>query len=199
MRQIILVLLMLAIPVLPLLSPLTAAALTDQECRQRYGGKSFADGSQRLETFNNSDCAFVNDGVCLSSAGTNGRSYKITCYKNLEAAKKAQASKTKTGGGQTAAGNVSASCADDNDICVKDLPRGTADSGFVRTALNVVIGILAAVSVLFVAIGGMRYIFSQGDPQAVSKAKSTIVYALIGLAVVLAAQGIVTLVLKAVS
>lgn len=78
-------------------------------------------------------------------------------------------------------------------------PLPHAGSGFIPKVLSVVIGIVAAVCLLFIVIGGFRYILSQGDPQGVSKAKGTILYALIGLAVVILAQAIVTFVLGGIN
>lgn len=78
------------------------------------------------------------------------------------------------------------------------LPRVSASHGQLNTILNIVIGIVAAVSVLFVVIGGMRYVLSAGDPQAASKARSTIIYAVIGLLVAIVAEGIVALVLDTI-
>jgi hypothetical protein len=100
---------------------------------------------------------------------------------------------------QNFAAGVSNTCTDTADVCVKSLPTpaGVGDGSIVQTVLQVVIGIVAAVCVVFVAIGGARYILSQGDPQGVTKAKSTIVFALIGLAITILAQGIVILVAKA--
>ena len=62
--------------------------------------------------------------------------------------------------------------------------------------ISIIIGTIAAVAVLFIVIGGLRYILAQGDPQGVSKAKGTIVYALIGLVVAIIAQFIVSFVAK---
>lgn len=84
------------------------------------------------------------------------------------------------------------------DLNLSGLPKPAADSNAVGTVLSIVIGIIAALSLLFITIGGFRYILSQGDPQAVSKAKGTILYALIGLLVSILAQVIVLFVLKAV-
>jgi hypothetical protein len=78
------------------------------------------------------------------------------------------------------------------------LPHASADGGAVQTVLSIVIGITAAISLLFITIGGLRYILSQGDPQGISKAKGTIVYALIGLVIAIAAQAIVVFVVKGV-
>ena len=95
-------------------------------------------------------------------------------------------------------GRVSVKCTNSNDICVKDLPRTSANSQFVKRFISITIAIVAAVCVLFVAIGGMRYVLSQGDPQAAAKARSTIIYALVGLAVTISAQAIVTVAIKVV-
>jgi len=76
--------------------------------------------------------------------------------------------------------------------------RGS-QSTFITDALTVVIGIVGALCLLFIVVGGFRYILSQGDPQGVTKAKSTIVYALIGLVVTIMAQLIVSLVVEALS
>jgi len=63
------------------------------------------------------------------------------------------------------------------------------------TALNIVIGVVAALSLLFVVIGGFRYVLSDGNPQAASTAKSTIIYAIVGLVVALSAELIVSFVI----
>jgi hypothetical protein len=83
-----------------------------------------------------------------------------------------------------------------SQIDLSPLPK--ASNGFIPNVLSVVIGVLAAVCLLFIVIGGFRYILSQGDPQGVSKAKGTILYALIGLAIVIIAQAIVTFVIKGI-
>lgn len=85
-----------------------------------------------------------------------------------------------------------------NFSCLPD-PGSVQNGSFISTLLTLAIGVVAAISVLFVAIGGLRYVFSQGDPQAAAKAKGTIIYALIGLAVAIIAQGIVIFVVKQVT
>lgn len=81
------------------------------------------------------------------------------------------------------------------DIKVGGLPNTTADDSKVQAILAVIFTIIGAISVLFMVIGGMRYISSQGDPQEISKAKGTLIYAIIGLLVSIAAVAIVTFVL----
>ena len=54
----------------------------------------------------------------------------------------------------------------------------------IETILNVVYGIAGAVAALMVVIGAFQYVTSTGDPQKASGALSTIIYALVGLVVV---------------
>lgn len=83
-----------------------------------------------------------------------------------------------------------------NSLKLDSLPHlSGATSGDWKNILTVIITILGAISVLFVVIGGMRYILSQGDATAVGKAKGTIVYAVVGLVIAIAAEFIVAFVL----
>ncbi len=56
---------------------------------------------------------------------------------------------------------------------------------------NLMITIIGIVSVIMLIIGGFRYIISNGDANSTKSAKDTIMYALIGLIIVLFAQIIV--------
>ena len=56
---------------------------------------------------------------------------------------------------------------------------------------------MGAVSVLMIIIGGFRYVISGGDSNGIQGAKNTIIYALVGLVIVLFSQIIVRFVLKA--
>lgn len=71
--------------------------------------------------------------------------------------------------------NISQNCAANQ--CID--PRA-----MIVNAINWVIRIAGAVSVIFVVCGGIAYITSTGDPQKAIKAKNTILYALIGLIIV---------------
>ena len=64
-------------------------------------------------------------------------------------------------------------------------------STLVTNLLNWVIGISGIVSVAFILIGGIGYMTSSGDSNKLQKAKNTIMYALIGLAIVGLAEIIV--------
>jgi len=72
-----------------------------------------------------------------------------------------------------------------------------ADDGFkkiVTTIVTVLSVIVGAVSVIMIILGGFRYVISGGDSNGVSGAKNTIMYAIIGLLVVIFAQVIVSFV-----
>ncbi|MBI5155975.1 hypothetical protein HZA45_01730 [Candidatus Peregrinibacteria bacterium] len=76
-------------------------------------------------------------------------------------------------------------------------PPGTgADSvrQIVIKILVAVLNFLALVAVVVVVIAGIRLIVSQGEDEAKDKAKKTIIYALIGLVIVLFARVIVSLI-----
>jgi TRAP-type C4-dicarboxylate transport system permease small subunit len=62
--------------------------------------------------------------------------------------------------------------------------------------LNAVIGVLSFVCVVVIIIGGVTYMTSSGDTSKVKKAKDTILYGVIGLAVCVLAFAIVNFVIS---
>lgn len=62
-------------------------------------------------------------------------------------------------------------------------------------AIDVVIGVTAAVSVLMIVIGGLRYVLSGGDSAGIRSAKDTIIYAIVGLVISMLAFVIVRFVI----
>ena len=60
--------------------------------------------------------------------------------------------------------------------------------GIVTNAIQWVIGVGGVVAAVFIVIGGAGYMTSAGDPGKLQKAKNTIIYACIGLAVVAFAE-----------
>ena len=69
----------------------------------------------------------------------------------------------------------------------------------VRNVLNVVYLWIGIIAVIVMVIGGIRYMTSQGEPDRIKGAKNTIMYALIGLIVTLAAFAITNFVLGALN
>lgn len=76
------------------------------------------------------------------------------------------------------------------------LPKPGADADRLDTIVAFVFGLTGALALLFIVIGGFRYIVSRGDPSAVGQAKNTIIFALVGLVVTIVAFGIVTFVIN---
>jgi hypothetical protein len=68
---------------------------------------------------------------------------------------------------------------------------GDVGSSQLNDILQIVFAVLAALAVLFIVVAGLRLIIAQGNPQEVSKAKSTIIYALAGLLVALLGEALV--------
>jgi hypothetical protein len=64
--------------------------------------------------------------------------------------------------------------------------------------INAIIFIMGLTAVGVVVLGGTRYATSQGDPGKVKKAKDTIMYAVIGLLVVILAYAIVNFALTGI-
>lgn len=64
-----------------------------------------------------------------------------------------------------------------------NIPKPAADQSRVEIVLEFVFALSAALAVLIIAIAGLNYVLSAGDPQKTAKAKDAILYAVIGLAV----------------
>lgn len=62
------------------------------------------------------------------------------------------------------------------------------------TVTNILLFLMGAVSVIMIIIGGFRYVTSQGDQTQMQSAKNTILYAVIGVVVAIAAYAIVSFV-----
>ncbi len=79
------------------------------------------------------------------------------------------------------------------------LPKAEATSDSLYNIFGVIIGTLASVAMLIIVIAGLRYVLSGGDAATMAKAKSAIIYAVIGLIVAMTAFGIVTFIIKGLS
>lgn len=73
------------------------------------------------------------------------------------------------------------------------------DAGIFRTITNVLLFIIGAISVIMLIIGGIRYVVSGGDSSAITSAKNTILYAIVGIVVALLAYALVNFVLTSFS
>ena len=77
---------------------------------------------------------------------------------------------------------------------VSTLPKIDDDKTIIPTVLNIFFIVLGGVSLIVIIISGIRLMTSSGDPQAVTKARNTIIYAAVGLAISISAFTIVSVV-----
>lgn len=69
-------------------------------------------------------------------------------------------------------------------------------NGVFKTITNVLLFVIGAISVIMLIIGGIRYVVSGGDSGAVTSAKNTILYAVIGIVVAILAYALVNFVIS---
>lgn len=88
----------------------------------------------------------------------------------------------------------------DGDIYPDSVKAGCGCAGFatedklpgvIQIIVKSIIGVAGTIAVIFVVVGGVNYITSNGDTGKIEKAKKTILYACIGIAVCALAFAIV--------
>lgn len=76
---------------------------------------------------------------------------------------------------------------------------GTSDLPAAMAAIVVILmSVIGGLSIVFIIVGGVQMAVSSGNPTLVSKARHTILYALIGLVIAIAALAIVNFVTSSV-
>ncbi len=76
--------------------------------------------------------------------------------------------------------------------------NGSAIDNLLTAALDILSLAIGVIAVIMIIIGGLKYIMSAGDSNAISSAKNTLVYAVVGLVIVAFAQIIVNFVVHRV-
>lgn len=122
-------------------------------------------------------------GYALDSKAEGGFKTGLNQTNNLDTKKKC-----KDAGGKFSA---SSQCLDDNGNPF----TGDSVATSIKKVINILLYIAGIIAVIYVVIGGFRYVLSNGDSGAITKAKNTVIYALIGLAVAVMAYAIVNFVL----
>jgi hypothetical protein len=84
--------------------------------------------------------------------------------------------------------------APDSLLC-KGANRSENANDLVKTIVNTLLFVVGAISVVVIIVGGIMYTVSAGDSGAVTRAKNTIMYAVVGLVVSFLAYAIVNFVL----
>lgn len=76
-------------------------------------------------------------------------------------------------------------------------PRASGDGSKTLTAIfMIVFGVLGGISLIVLVISGLKFTLSRGNPEAIGKLRSTIIYAAVGLAVALGATALIQFVIK---
>lgn len=88
-------------------------------------------------------------------------------------------------------------CSEENENSVycqnKDKGEGQVN-GIIKTIVEVLLMAVGAISIIMIVIGGILFALSSGDTQKAAKARSTILYAVVGLIVSVFASAIVNFV-----
>ena len=88
-------------------------------------------------------------------------------------------------------------CSEENENSVycqnKDKGEGQVN-GIIKTIVEVLLTAVGAISIIMIVIGGIMFALSSGDAQKAAKARSTILYAVVGLIVSVFASAIVNFV-----
>lgn len=80
-----------------------------------------------------------------------------------------------------------------SEVTPGSLPTVNVDSS-VEGFLKIVFAAITILSIIFVAVGGLKYTLSSGDSNGIQSAKNTILYAVIGLVIGISAFTIVSFV-----
>lgn len=71
----------------------------------------------------------------------------------------------------------------------------TGSNGLIGMATNIISLVAGIAAVIFLVLNGLKYVTSNGAPDQISRAKEGIIYALIGLVLIVLAQAIIGFVL----
>ena len=82
----------------------------------------------------------------------------------------------------------------DSVYCQNKDSGGAQVNGIIKTIVEVLLTAVGAISIIMIVIGGIMFALSSGDAQKAAKARNTVLYAVVGLAVSLFASAIVNFV-----
>lgn len=86
----------------------------------------------------------------------------------------------------------------DISIGSPNVPKVEPGPGTFQAAMQVITGICAGIAILIISIGAFKLVVSRGNPEALNKARDTIIYAVVGFIISAAAFLIVTFVVESV-
>jgi hypothetical protein len=81
-----------------------------------------------------------------------------------------------------------------NANCNTGLPVINATNSQLQIILQLAFGIIGALAVITIIIGALYMVTAQGDPQKAARARQTVIFAAVGLAVAVSAEAIIVFV-----
>ena len=90
--------------------------------------------------------------------------------------------------------NICSNGNEDSVYCKNKNTGETQVNGIIKTIVDVLLTAVGAISIIMIVIGGIMFALSSGDAQKAAKARNTVLYAVVGLAVSLFASAIVNFV-----
>lgn len=93
----------------------------------------------------------------------------------------------------TGAVNVFDQCSSspDNPVCKS---QGDDAQSMIQIVINILLYVLGIIAVIMIIVGGIKYTTSNGDSSALTSAKNTILYSIVGLVVAILSYAIVNFV-----
>jgi magnesium-transporting ATPase (P-type) len=89
---------------------------------------------------------------------------------------------------------ISAAPTDPGVVAPEIIKTGAEFVGLINTIGNWIFFILLAIAVIFLIIAGLMFVLAGGNPENITKARQMLISALIGVAVALAARGLVAVI-----
>mgnify|MGYP002744466541 FL=1 len=90
--------------------------------------------------------------------------------------------------------NICSNGNEDSVYCKNKNTGETQVNGIIKTIVEVLLTAVGAISIIMIVIGGIMFALSSGDAQKAAKARNTVLYAVVGLAISLFASAIVNFV-----
>jgi hypothetical protein len=90
--------------------------------------------------------------------------------------------------------NLYPACSGSSSTVCKSVKDDDA-SKLIKSVINILLYVLAAIAVIMIIVGGIRYTLSNGNATEITGAKNTILYSVVGLVVAMLAWSIVNFVI----
>lgn len=79
-----------------------------------------------------------------------------------------------------------------DDLCdVGKIPKVEAGTSQLQSVLRIIFAVIGAIALVYIIMAGFKLLTSLGNPDALAKARQTLLYAAIGLIIALSAEMIV--------